>query len=177
MERFHRQLKEALHARGGGTKWLQHLPWVLLGIRAAPKEEAAVSAAEATLGVPLQLPGQPLPVGRPNMPELEPRPIIPSTVRTYAEVVAQPSLQVGDMAYVQQGGARGPLDSTYSGPYRVLEVRGKAVQLQLGDRTDWLAVERLKRHVEAAEVEPARRPLRGRPRAQREAAAEDRAAI
>jgi len=179
VERFHRQLKEALRARGGGAQWLEHLPWVLLGIRAAPKEESAVSAAEAVLGVPLQLPGQPLPVDRPNVREEEQRPVIPSTVRTYAEVVAhpQPSLQVGDMAYVRQGGARGPLDSTYSGPYQVLGVRGKAVQLQLGDRTDWLAVERLKRHVGTAEVEPARPPRRGRPRAQREAAAEDRAAL
>jgi len=102
VERFHRQLKEALRARGGGAKWLEHLPWVLLGIRAAPKEEAAVSAAKAALGVPLQLPGQPLPVDRPNVPEVE-RPTIPSTVRTYADVVAnhKPSLKVGDMAYVR----------------------------------------------------------------------------
>ena len=33
-------------------------PWVLLGLRAAPKEEAGVSAAEATYGHSLVLPSQ-----------------------------------------------------------------------------------------------------------------------
>ena len=38
--------------------WLEHLPWVLLGLRAAPKEEAWVSSAEATYGA-LSGPAQP----------------------------------------------------------------------------------------------------------------------
>jgi hypothetical protein len=35
-----------------------HLPWVLLGLRAAPKEEPAVSIAELVTGSPLIIPGQ-----------------------------------------------------------------------------------------------------------------------
>ncbi len=58
VERFHRQLKDAFHARTAGTAWLEHLPWILLGLRAAPKEDAAVSAAEVVYGYPLALPGQ-----------------------------------------------------------------------------------------------------------------------
>ena len=38
--------------------WLDHLPWVLLELRAAPKEEAGVSAVEATYGHSLVLPSQ-----------------------------------------------------------------------------------------------------------------------
>ena len=49
-ELFHHQLKTALRARCSGADWLEHLPWVLLGLRAAPKEEAGVSAAEAAYG-------------------------------------------------------------------------------------------------------------------------------
>jgi transposase InsO family protein len=69
VERAHRQMKEALKARLAGDKWPDHLPWVLLGIRAAPKDNSNISAAEATLGTPLTLPGQLLtaaeqPVGR-----------------------------------------------------------------------------------------------------------------
>ena len=35
--------------------------------------------------------------------------------------------------------------------------------MQLGDREDWLAVERTKLHVGTAPVEPAQPPRRGRP--------------
>ena len=38
--------------------WLEHLPWVLLGLRAAPKYETGVSSAEATYGHSLMLPSQ-----------------------------------------------------------------------------------------------------------------------
>eukprot|EP00731_Ephydatia_muelleri_P034119 Em0047g38a len=40
VERFHRHLKTSLHARLTGPQWAQELPWVLLGIRTAPKEDA-----------------------------------------------------------------------------------------------------------------------------------------
>ena len=59
VEHFHCQLKEALKARNCGAAWEEHLLWVLLGIRAAPKDEAGISAAEAALGLPLALPSQP----------------------------------------------------------------------------------------------------------------------
>ena len=165
VERFHRQLKAALRARSGGKEWLEHLPWVLLGLRTAPKEEANVSAAEAALGSPLQLPGQPLPVDRPNVQEGG-RPGIPSTVkRSYAEVAAGPPSWPGegDLVYVRDGQPRGPLAPTYSGPYRVLEQKGKALRILVGEKEDWVAVERTKRHTGAAHVEPAQPPRRGRP--------------
>jgi hypothetical protein len=37
VERVHRQLKDALRARGAGPAWHSHLPWVLMGLHAAPK--------------------------------------------------------------------------------------------------------------------------------------------
>jgi hypothetical protein len=43
VERVHRQIKDALRARGAGPGWHSHLPWVLMGLRAAPKENSAVS--------------------------------------------------------------------------------------------------------------------------------------
>ena len=46
VECFHRQLKNALKSRACRVDWAEHLPWVMLGIRAAPKEDSAVSAAE-----------------------------------------------------------------------------------------------------------------------------------
>jgi hypothetical protein len=43
VERVHRQIKDALHACGAGPTWHTHLPWVLLGLHAAPKKFSDVS--------------------------------------------------------------------------------------------------------------------------------------
>ena len=43
--RAHRQLKDALRAREAGAEWPDHLAWVLMGLRAAPKESNGVSSA------------------------------------------------------------------------------------------------------------------------------------
>jgi transposase InsO family protein len=58
VERAHRQLKDALRSRLAGVLWPQHLPWVLLDLRVAPKEDSGISSAELTYGAPLSLPGQ-----------------------------------------------------------------------------------------------------------------------
>ena len=57
VEKIHRQLKAALCAWGGATTWKDHLPWVLLGMHAAPKEESGVSRAKAALQQQLVVPG------------------------------------------------------------------------------------------------------------------------
>ena len=59
VERLHRQLKAALTARLQGAAWIRQLPWVLLGIRAATKEDLDCSPAELVFGGQLRLPGQP----------------------------------------------------------------------------------------------------------------------
>ncbi len=50
VERFHRQLKDVLRVRLAGVQWVEHLPWVLLGLRTQPKE--------LVYGNPLTLPGE-----------------------------------------------------------------------------------------------------------------------
>jgi hypothetical protein len=59
VERFHRQLKEALRSREWGINWAAHLPWVLMGLRAAPKDDSGISSAELVYRQELRLPGQP----------------------------------------------------------------------------------------------------------------------
>jgi hypothetical protein len=59
VERLHRQIKDALRARASGTAWADHLPWAMLGIRAAPKDESGISSARMVYGEELVLPGQP----------------------------------------------------------------------------------------------------------------------
>ncbi len=58
VERFHHRLKDSLRARLAGSDWPAHLPWVMLGLRAAPREDSGISAAELVYGCPLSLLGQ-----------------------------------------------------------------------------------------------------------------------
>ena len=58
VERFHRTLKDALRSAVRTSKsWNRSLPWVLLGLRNAPKLDTATSTAEVMFGVPLRVPG------------------------------------------------------------------------------------------------------------------------
>jgi Integrase core domain len=58
IERFHRRLKDALRARGAAADWYNHLPWVLLAIRTASRNEESPSPAELLFGAHLVVPGQ-----------------------------------------------------------------------------------------------------------------------
>ena len=57
IERFHQHLKAALRARLTDANWIDVLPWVLLGIRTAPKADLRTSSAELIYGAPLTVPG------------------------------------------------------------------------------------------------------------------------
>ncbi len=50
--------KDSRRARLAGSDWPAHLPWVMLGLRAAPREYLGISATELVYGCPLSLPGQ-----------------------------------------------------------------------------------------------------------------------
>ena len=158
VERFHRQLKQSLRARDCGTAWADHLPWALLGLRAAPKEDSAVSAAEAVYGTALNLPGQVHSGGG----EYSPSKKIELRERNYKQPGAPSILQNAEFVYVRRGAIGGPFKSSYSGPYKVVERKVKVVKLQIGDKTDWVSADRLKPHTGAAPAvaEPSKR---GRP--------------
>ena len=162
VERFHRQLKESLRARSCNNSWEEHLPWVLLGLRTAPKEESAVSSAEAVYGGPLALPGQAQTAG--GMLVDPPPPPIPAGRRSYAEVAGgKPSILDGvDFVYIRRGAAAGPFVQTYSGPFQVLRRLGKVYELQVGERVETVAADRLKPH-RGPTPAVARPPKRGRP--------------
>ena len=129
-------MKDALHARGCAAAWADHLPWVMLGIRAAPKEESGTSAGEAALGHVLAVPGQmlsttALPADTPAPPADTPAPpaVIPVGKGTYAEAAATPALDGSTHVYVQCGGVGPPLADNYAGPYLVPEKGPKVFKL------------------------------------------------
>ncbi|XP_072132816.1 protein NYNRIN-like [Mobula birostris] len=61
---FHHHLKSALMAVLEGPNWVDELPWVLLGIRTAPKEDLHTSSAKLVYGAPLVVPGEFIPAPR-----------------------------------------------------------------------------------------------------------------
>jgi hypothetical protein len=162
VERLHRQLKEGLHAREAGDRWLEHLPWVMLGLRAAPKEQARVSSADVVNGIPLTLPGQ---HGRP--PERTDWPSIPSTVHLQQVESQQADSGVGTgYCYVQRPPGVG-LKPLFDGPYEILEVRPKTVLVKMGPTQQWISRDRVKPYQGSTPPMVAARRGPGRPRQQR----------
>ena len=136
------------------------MPWVLLGLRAAPKEDSAVSSAEAVFGVPLAIPCQ-----AQTEEKFEGQlPLIPLRKRTYAEAAGgRPSILEGvSHVYIRRGPVGGPLTNSYSGPYLVVERRLKTLLIQMGDRQEWVSADRVKPHAGGA-PQVAQPPRRGRP--------------
>ena len=159
VEWLHRQLKDALCARGAASAWADHLPWVILGLHAAPKDESGVSAVEVALGQPPVIPGQPTaPDGTVLATLCAPPAVIPATKRSYAEVAASPSpLDSEEWVYVWRGLAGTPLADKYEGPFHVLEHGLKFFRLKIGER------DLLKPHMAAADPVPAALRGHGRP--------------
>jgi transposase InsO family protein len=127
VERCHRRLKDALRARLAGPDWPLHLPWVLMGLRAAPTEDTGVSAPEVVFSAPLVLPGQILDTGEPPPADFiaklrQSGPPPPSRPLSYAQTTANPGVALLSAAfvYVRKGGTIPPLSPRYSGLYRVL---------------------------------------------------------
>ena len=58
VEQFHRSLKSALRARMNQSNWVEHLPFVFLGLCMAVKDDLKCSSAEMVYGTTLRLPGQ-----------------------------------------------------------------------------------------------------------------------
>jgi hypothetical protein len=155
VERFHRQLKAAIVCHAN-EKWTESLPWVLLGIRTAFKEDLQSSAAELVYGEPLRLPGEffestmssgttdmsvftarlrsfaeklkPTPAGRHNKPK----------VFVYKE------LPTCEFVFLREHPSRGPLQAAYSGPHKVISRNDKVFKILLHNREKTVSIDRLK---------------------------------
>jgi cleavage and polyadenylation specificity factor subunit 1 len=169
VERCHRQLKDALKARLAAAAWPSHLPWVLLGLRTAPKEDSGVSSAELVYMAPLSLPAQlaadleaPLAPLVERFRQLQPPPVRHVGLPPPSGVPA--ALADVEMVYIRKGGSLPPLTPPYAGPYHVLKRGTKFFTVQLGDRVETVSVDRLKPHLGLDSTRAATPPVRGRPR-------------
>jgi len=167
VERVHRHLKEGLEARGAQADWPQHLPWVLLNIRTAPKTDSNKSAREVVYGAALTLPAQP-----PSPNETTPAAVdrqravtaIPIRELPHPPPTEVPAhLAAAKMVYVRKGGQPSPLAQPYSGPYRVISKGPKYFSIDIRGQQRAITVDRLKPHTGTAASTPAAPPRRGRP--------------
>ena len=169
IERWHRQLKDALWARLAGSDWPEHLPWVLLSLRTTPKEDAAVSSAELVFGSQLCLPGEWLADSEQPassfLQELCRRlPVaIPTRPLSYAEAVMSPPAHLADveMVMIRKGPISPPLAPQYDGPFKVASRGPKVFHLDFGGRIEVVLVDRLKSFL-GESTKPAIPPKRGR---------------
>jgi hypothetical protein len=170
VERFHRQLKEALHSRNCGADWAAHLPWFLMGLRAAPKEDSGLSSAELVYGQALRLPGQPTfstsPVtkGAATLPAVQPA--LPTSLSREAFHPSRvpDQLEGATHVYVHNGTKPSPFSPPHSGPH-VVRLRGpKSFDIIIGGRTETISVNPLKMHRGRAVPVPAVLPACGCPR-------------
>ena len=174
VERVYRQLKDALRAREAGADWPEHLPWVLLGLRAAPKETAGLSSAQLVLGQPLVLPGElkdvvesPAELFSNQLVSVDPPPTCQPP--SYAAVAAynitiSKQLQEATYVYVRRGGTISPLAPVYSGPYGVLHAGPKVFLMEIRATQQMVSVDQLKPHTGQLPVIPAAPVRRGLPK-------------
>jgi len=152
-ERVHHQIKDALGACTASDDWPNHLPWVLLGIRTAPKDNSGLSSAELLYGAPLSLPGQlPIAAEAPPLtfntvlpPELR---LIPPLNHSYPEAAtATPhSLLSADYVFISRGSVSPPLPPPYSCPFKVVSRSSKAYVIDVGGGKEVVSIDRLQPH-------------------------------
>ena len=155
VERWHRTLKAALMARLNGKSWVDELPTVMLGLRAACRSDSGISAAELTFGRTLRLPGDIYDTTRIGLSEpsslveqirehiksLKP---VPETHGNSRSCFVHPDLEKVDYVFVRDDTVRKPLKPPYDGPYRVLQRRPKVYVIQLPGRKASISIDRLK---------------------------------
>ncbi len=175
VERFHRHFKSALRARLNGPNWMDELPWILLGIRTAPKDDLKSSSAEMVYGTPLTVPGDFLRApGASPSPDQQLRRLrelagtlapVPTSQHGPVTPFVPHTLAVTPYIFLRRDSHRNPLQAPYTGPYRVISRTDKTFVIDYGGRSETVSIDRLKpAHVDpTAPVPLAQPPRRGRP--------------
>ncbi|KAK3800146.1 hypothetical protein RRG08_015104 [Elysia crispata] len=145
VERFHRTLKAALKARLQGPNWADELPWVLLGLKTAPKEDLGFSAAELVYGTPLTVPGEFIDPTSKFRPVCIPNDLFYTKVKNLSpfatahhklstlSIVPQ-SLRDAKFVFIRHDGHRSPFQLPYDGPFRVITSSDKTFRIMVGGR-------------------------------------------
>ncbi|XP_064486083.1 uncharacterized protein LOC135398628 [Ornithodoros turicata] len=155
VERLHRQLKAALCSQPEPTNWVDHLPWVLLGLRSSPKQDLKCSSATLVFGSPLCLPGdfldsspKPPPTGDDFATRLRQhfqavKPALPRQP-SHRKIFVSPDFANASHAFVRMDHAKPPLTPANAGPYKILTRSDKAVTVDVNGRRETISLDRVK---------------------------------
>ena len=158
VERMHRTMKASLKAKlGSDPNWCDTLPVVLLGMRAAVKQDINCLVAEMVYGEQLRLPGEFFTTSagnwntdpsfvvdlRQRMQQVRPVPPVWHGEESRRSFV-HTDLPTATHVFVRVGAHKSPLQALYKGPFKVLERHSKYFKLDLGNREDTVSIDRLK---------------------------------
>jgi hypothetical protein len=127
VEHFHRHFKNNLRACCAAANWVDHIPWVILVLRAAAREDNSTTPAQAVCSSPLILPGQFL-----DSPELPPKIFLEQFSKTQSAAKHHPHGQ--SAAKHHPHGQVLPLQPLYDSPYTVLRRSLHHFTLRIGDK-------------------------------------------
>ena len=156
VERLHRQLKASLKARTTGSKWVDELPMVLLGMRSSWRVDPGCSPAELVYGQTLRIPGEFLQPGTLRLPEPDlhflsqlqktMRSIQPPVPLFHGEQTSYIPFNLGlsNYVYVRRDSHKNPLQRPYDGPYLVINKSDKYFTLSIKGREETVSIDRLK---------------------------------
>jgi hypothetical protein len=152
--------------------WSEELPFVLLGLRAQPREDTGLSPAEAVFDAKIVLPNEflqndelsvdtivknfskTLHVSAPSLPRHNSSTKVPSGLP--ADLLSAP------LVWVRQCGLVPPLQPLYDSPYAVLRRGPRSFTIRVGSRDEVVVVSRLKACM-AADAAPGSPRCCGRP--------------
>lgn len=155
VERMHRQLKAALMCHK--ETWHKTLPVVLLGMRAALKEDLQCSPAELVYGEPLCLPGEFISISAaPNtvedasnlavqlknfMADLRPT---PASRHGQRPIFVSKDMNSTSHVFLRDDMVRPSLKPPYLGPYKVVARKDKTITISTGNRNVEVSLDRVK---------------------------------
>ena len=179
VERFHRHLKSSLRARLTGSNWMDALPWVLLGIRSAPKQDLGCSSAELLFGTPVTVTGNFVAATPSNLLPQDILPQLRDAVSKFLPVPTSrhcksksfvfPDLPDSDFVFIRRDENRPVLQKPYEGPFRVIERAVKIFTIDYGGKPNTISIDRLKAaHLDKA-IRLAQPRRRGRPSTKQQA--------
>lgn len=155
IERFHRQLKSALRCHES-VDWVERVPIVLMGIRAAWKEDLQATSAELVFGESIRLPGE-FVNPKQTTGDSDPAVYVNRLRRHFNELKPQPTSWHGDkptfifkdlassshvLAY--RNAPKGPLENPYEGPFPVISRHPRYYVIKIRNREVAVSLDRLK---------------------------------
>ncbi|XP_073972882.1 uncharacterized protein [Rhodnius prolixus] len=153
IERWHRTLKTALRCHGTDS-WMGRLPTVLLGLRAAVREDTGLSPAEHVYGTTLRLPGEFVGEEFTNQTQTE---VVQQLKRSMRALRPAPTvwharqkpfvhqqLGTGSHVFLRIVAHRSPLAPPYEVPYPVLSRTDKTLCIDRRGKSKTVTIDRIK---------------------------------